>query len=158
LQDKTLLGTTEQYQKALLLTDQMGAFSGAMLPVIDQYWAQAQAMGNWMATWGAWLDLIGAPLGGYYNGGVIPGPLGRPRLILAHGGEEVVSLSARRSVPTMGLLNSGTPAQNYAINVNAQGATSEEVRRLAHSAIDDAFRQAGRTSSRGGVPLSSGIG
>ena len=158
LADKMLPTTQEQYQKALLLTDQMGVFSGAMLPVIDQYWAQAQAMGNWMATWGAWLDLIGAPLGGYYNGGIIPGPLGRPRLILAHGGEEVVSLSARRSVPTMGLLNSGTPAQNYAINVNAQGATSEEVRRLAHSAIDDAFRQAGRTSSRGGVPLSSGIG
>ena len=158
LADKMLPTTQEQYQKAFQLTDQMGVFSGAMQPVIDQYWAQAQAMGNWMATWGAWLDLIGAPLGGFQQGGIIPGPLGRPRLILAHGGEEIVSLSARRSVPTMGLLNSGTPAPNYAINVNAQGATADEVRRLAHSAIDDAFRQAGRTSSRGGVPLSSGIG
>jgi len=156
LQDKTLLGTTEQYQKALLLTDQMGAFSSAMLPVIDQYWVQAQAMGNWMTTWSAWLDLIGAPIGNFDRGGIVPGPVGEPRLIIAHGGEPVGLPSSYGKMPPM--LTAGMSAQNYAINVNAQGATAEEVRRLAHSAIDDAFRRAERTSRRGGVPLSSGIG
>lgn len=156
LMDKTLLGDTEQYQKAFELTEQMGAFSGAMVPVIGQYWAQATAMGNWMQSWSAWLDLIGAPIGNFDRGGIVPGPVGEPRLIIAHGGEPVGLPSSYGKMPPM--LTTGMSAQNYAINVNAQGATVEEIRRLAHSAIDDAFRRAERTSRRGGVPLSSGIG
>lgn len=41
-------------------------------------------------------QLIGAAgtIGGYQHGGIIPGPIGQPRLIMAHGGEEVTPVGA----------------------------------------------------------------
>lgn len=80
------------------------------------------------------------PILGYQQGGVIPGPLGAPRMILAHAGEEVLSLAQRvalmRPQASAGLTIG-------VINVNAPGGDPAVVRRAARLGVLDAARAGG---------------
>lgn len=166
LADQTLISDTQQMWIAQVLIGRMGNLSQAVDPVIDLYYSQAQAMATWREALISLLGLTGiapadqswlTPAASLQHGGIVPGSAGEPQLILAHGKEVVFNPAVGwASLPP--LLGSGIAAPNYAINVNATGSTAEEVRRLAHQAIDEAFNRARSVSYRSGSPLSSGIG
>jgi hypothetical protein len=90
-------------------------------------------------------------------GGIVPGPWGQPRMIIAHGGEEVVPLSAMAMLPLAA--RGGSHLEPHVdVDVNVSGGDWNAIERIAMNALQRALSAARSTSYRGGAPLSSGIG
>jgi hypothetical protein len=72
------------------------------------------------------LGKIGGLVGkipGFDTGGVVPGPVGSPQLILAHGGETVLPTHKNRGRPSMGRAST---AATVNVTVNVQGSVTAE--------------------------------
>jgi hypothetical protein len=85
-----------------------------------------------------------APAPSFQYGGMVPGPVGRPQMILAHGGEQVIPASQVFNMP----LTLNMP----------QAADFAMMRRAAHVELDAALDRARTDAFKGGSPLGSGIG
>jgi len=78
-------------------------------------------------------------------GGIVPGAVGQPRMIIAHGGEMVIPPSKL--------------ALNMPLTINLpMGTDWNIVRQVAHAELDSALNRARTDSFKGGNSLGSGIG
>jgi len=149
--DQTLLTDAEQVSQGQGLIAKMADLSAAAQPVIDLYRSQAALMQGWMDTLGkiiftaAALPLPTAQVPAMQAGGIVPGPYGRPRLILAHGGEPVLPLGSGLSF-----------SMPVTVNIGG-GADWMQISRQAHQAIERALQEARTRGYLAGAPIASDI-
>ncbi|MFG0329221.1 MAG: phage tail tape measure protein [Phycisphaerales bacterium] len=81
--------------------------------------------------------LIGGLIPGFDTGGVVPGPRGAPRLVMAHGGETILPTHKTGGMAALQGAGGGRP---IVLNVNLHDATirnEDDITRLARSLSDE---------------------
>ncbi len=89
--------------------------------------------------------------GSFQSGGIVPGPIGRPRMFMLHGGEEIIPASERglQRGPPVTIVQNFSPGLREAIR--------QEMQNLRPVMIRDAIRAIEQEIHRGGT-LTKAVG
>jgi len=120
--NKTLMSDTQQKAAVDMITTAMGSASEKAQLLSDTLFWTSLALANWRDDMQRWVNAVTSnvpSIPSYGNGGIVPGAIGEPRLIRAHGGEEIVKAGARSG----GLTNYGH------MTVQVVGGSGEDVLR-----------------------------
>jgi len=88
-------------------------------------------------------EMVQHILPSFDQGGIVPGPIGQPQLVVAHGGEHIVPAIQSLTMP---------------INVQSPSMDWIDIARLVHAEVDTALESARTQSYRAGSSLGSEIG
>jgi len=122
LANQTLMSDAQQKVAVDMITTAMGSASSQAQTLADTLFWTILALASWRDDMQRWVNAVTSnvpSIPSYGNGGIVPGAIGEPRLIRAHGGEEIVKAGARSG----GLTNYGH------MTVQVVGGSGEDVLR-----------------------------